>query len=70
MPATQRRLVRVRRVPPVLLVLCSADSRAVRPYVLSPDEWDALRARHARRAELTENVRRLNRWSSGGGGRR
>ncbi|MFJ9415382.1 MULTISPECIES: hypothetical protein [unclassified Streptomyces] len=69
-PPGRRRLVCVRRVPPALLVMCSADSRLVRPYVLSDDEWRELRARHVRREELTENVRRLNRWSSGGGGRR
>ncbi|MFI9051783.1 hypothetical protein [Streptomyces sp. NPDC053427] len=69
-PPGRRRLVHVRRVPPALLVLCSADSRPVRPYVLTGDEWRELRARHAKREELAENVRRLNRWSSGGGGRR
>ncbi|MGW2391466.1 hypothetical protein ACWCYK_18465 [Streptomyces lydicamycinicus] len=71
----RRRLVRVRRLPPELLSLCGEDGlHLVRPYVRAsgrPSE----EARHpgdqeARRRELEEAVRRLNTWSSGGGGRR
>ncbi|MCX5450976.1 hypothetical protein GTW98_19645 [Streptomyces sp. SID8375] len=66
----RRRLVRVRRLPPELLPLCDEDGRLVRPYVCPAEA-----ARHpvdqdARRRELEEAVRRLNSWSSGGGGRR
>ncbi|KPC66116.1 hypothetical protein ADL29_06180 [Streptomyces chattanoogensis] len=69
-PSPQRRhLVCVRRVPSALHLMCSADARAVRPYVLTPEEWAERRAVHARRAALAADVRRLNRWSSSGGGR-
>lgn len=65
----RRRLVRVRRVPPGLLPLCGTDSGLVRPHV--PASQARLRAaQDARRRELEESVRRLNTWSSGGGGRR
>ncbi|MFG2139100.1 hypothetical protein [Streptomyces sp. NPDC048650] len=69
-PMMRRRLVCVRRVPPALLLMCSADSRPVRPYVLSTEEWHERPEHTARREEMAEAVRRLNKWSSGGGGRR
>ncbi|WP_157879846.1 hypothetical protein [Streptomyces natalensis] len=62
-PPPRRRLVHLRRVPSALRLMCGADARTVRPYVLTGGEWDA------RRQELAEHVRRLNRWSSSGGGR-
>ncbi|MDT0459917.1 hypothetical protein RM550_30050 [Streptomyces sp. DSM 41527] len=67
--------MRVRRVPPALLPLCGQDGHyLVGPYV-RPDLHPSERARSpadqaARRRELEEAVRRLNTWSSGGGGRR
>ncbi|MEW9519258.1 hypothetical protein [Streptomyces tubercidicus] len=68
----RRRLVRVRRVPPELLPLCGQDGRLVRPYMrVRPSEQARPAAdQAARRRELEEAVRRLNTWSSGGGGRR
>ncbi|MEU9488708.1 hypothetical protein AB0D83_34570 [Streptomyces decoyicus] len=68
----RRRLVRVRRLPPELLPLCGEDGRLVRPNVLvRPSEQVRPPAdQAARRRELGEAVRRLNTWSSGGGGRR
>ncbi|MFF4950327.1 hypothetical protein ACWC2K_03870 [Streptomyces chattanoogensis] len=65
----RRRLVCVRRVPSALHLMCSAETRIVRPYVLTAEEWAERQAIYARRAELSANVRRLNKWSSGGGGR-
>ncbi|MGX1760514.1 hypothetical protein ACWIG5_26965 [Streptomyces lydicus] len=71
----RRRLVRVRRVPPELLPLCGRDGHyLVGPHVrpgLHPSEWARPPMdQEARRRELEEAVRRLNTWSSGGGGRR
>lgn len=68
-PTRRRRLVCIRRVPSALHLMCSAETRIVRPYVLTAEEWAERQAIYARRAELSANVRRLNRWSSGGGGR-
>ncbi|WP_148590292.1 hypothetical protein [Streptomyces sp. WAC01526] len=65
----RRRLVRVGQVPPGLLPLCGADSGLVRPYVAAAEARQCA-AQDARRRELEEAVRRLNTWSSGGGGRR
>ncbi|RXS65750.1 hypothetical protein EST54_17645 [Streptomyces sioyaensis] len=42
---------------------------ARRPYVAAPQARQRA-AQEARRRELEEAVRRLNTWSSGGGGRR
>ncbi|MEU9122959.1 hypothetical protein AB0C96_24365 [Streptomyces sp. NPDC048506] len=75
-PGDRRRLVRVPRVPPGLLLLCGEDRRLVRPYVRAseasgvPEAWQGPADQGARRRELEESVRRLNTWSSGGGGRR
>ncbi|MFC9242222.1 hypothetical protein ACFTZK_38070 [Streptomyces decoyicus] len=69
----RRRLVRVRRLPPELLPLCGEDGRLVRLYVLVRPSEQARPPpadQAARRRELEEAVRRLNTWSSGGGGRR
>ncbi|WP_143658970.1 hypothetical protein [Streptomyces platensis] len=67
----RRRLVRVRRLPPELLPLCGEDGRLVRPYVRPAEaqRHPAPADQAARRRELEEAVRRLNTWSSGGGGR-
>ncbi|MFE1171607.1 hypothetical protein [Streptomyces sp. NPDC058773] len=63
--------MRVRRLPPELLPLCRQDGlRLVRPYVRPPEEPRHPGDQAARRRELEEAVRRLNTWSSGGGGRR
>ncbi|MFI1500712.1 hypothetical protein [Streptomyces platensis] len=71
----RRRLVCVRRLPPELLPLCGQENhQLVRPYVRAtarPSEQARPSADQAtRRRELEEAVRRLNTWSSGGGGRR
>ncbi|GAU68831.1 UmuC protein [Streptomyces sp. NBRC 110611] len=75
----RRRLVYVQRVPTGLLLSRGEDSRLVRPYVAAMDVMNAMDAmdvwqspadQDARRRELEERVRRLNGWSSGGGGRR
>ncbi|RXS68657.1 hypothetical protein EST92_26495 [Streptomyces sp. TM32] len=65
-----RRLVRVRRVPPGLLPPGGADGDLVRPYVSAAEARQRAATQDARRRELEESVRRLNTWSSGGGGRR
>ncbi|WP_030985405.1 hypothetical protein [Streptomyces sp. NRRL S-1813] len=65
----RRRLVRVHGVPPGLLPLCGEGSGLVRPYVAAAKARQRA-AQDTRRRELEEAVRRLNTWSSGGGGRR
>ncbi|WP_088798111.1 MULTISPECIES: hypothetical protein [unclassified Streptomyces] len=62
-------------MPPGLLPLCGEGSGLVRPYVdvrpyVTTAEARQRAAQAARRRELEESVRRLNTWSSGGGGRR
>ncbi|MFE7829405.1 hypothetical protein [Streptomyces nigrescens] len=64
----RRRLVFLRRLPPELLPLCDEDGRLVRPYLPASTRHPV--DQDARRRELEEAVRRLNSWSSGGGGRR
>ncbi|MEV7467307.1 hypothetical protein AB0O20_12530 [Streptomyces kronopolitis] len=64
----RRRLVQVRRVPPGLLPPCDEDGGFLRPYARGGEVWQSA-AQQARRRELEESVRRLNTWSSGGGGR-
>ncbi|MEU5238659.1 hypothetical protein ACH4UR_27170 [Streptomyces lydicus] len=68
-PPVRRRLVRAHRVPPGLLPLRGADVRPARPYAGAPEGGRPV-DQYARRRELEESVRRLNTWSSGGGGRR
>ncbi|WP_432003600.1 hypothetical protein [Streptomyces sioyaensis] len=46
------------------------DSDLVRPYVPAAEARQRAAAQDTRRRELEESVRRLNTWSSGGGGRR
>ncbi|MGW8396835.1 hypothetical protein ACWGLP_09125 [Streptomyces lydicus] len=66
----RRRLVRAHRVPPGLLPLCAEDGPLVRPYMPAPEADRRCPVdQDARRRELEESVRRLNTWSSGGGGR-
>ncbi|MFF4607592.1 hypothetical protein ACFY12_33255 [Streptomyces sp. NPDC001339] len=68
----RRRLVYVQRVPTGLLLSRGEDSRLVRPYVDVPEAWQKWQNtadEDARRRELEERLRRLNGWSSGGGGR-
>ncbi|KOG42719.1 hypothetical protein [Streptomyces decoyicus] len=65
----RRRLVRVHGVPPGLLPLCGDGGGLVRPYVAAAEARQRA-AQDTRRRELEEAVRRLNTWSSGGGGRR
>ncbi|MFI0218701.1 hypothetical protein [Streptomyces lydicus] len=70
-PPARRRLVRAHRVPPGLLPLCGAGGHVVRPYANTAGGGRRPPVDQvARRRELEESVRRLNTWSSGGGGRR
>ncbi|GAB7033019.1 hypothetical protein JCM4914_44800 [Streptomyces platensis subsp. malvinus] len=68
-PGGRRRLVRAARVPPGLLPLCGEGSQLVRPYAWGAEAGQGPADHDARRRELAESVRRLNAWSSGGGGR-